>query len=252
MHICIWMHNVYIHTDNSSLLAHTLIDISGTHCYYVLLFGSLVSWQMCSNTSGQTVFNCLWRQEGYCWLCIPLWACNKPFGKQALVAQLQIRGCCEGLKLHIQKNLLYYLGQSKPKCVTHVSLLSFCVLTAAAGSSGCFGCPTMSSVWPLCEAGSKVLWSQWEYLHSSCWSLGLFDVALQSELSWRRGGPHHCHQDGCHLKPWPTAQANRRNDCHGNFPKGRVPIFQSFFLRDLLSQQLKKKTTTDPAFVKRE
>lgn len=99
----------------------------------------------------------------------------------------------------------------------------------------------MSSVWPLCEDGSKGLWSQWEDFNWNCWALGLFDVALQSELNWRRGGPHHCHQDGCHLKPWPTAQGNGRNYCHGNFQRGRAFIFQSFGLGDLLSQQLKKR-----------
>lgn len=66
-------------------------------------------------------------------------------------------------------------------------------------------------------------------------------MTLQSELSWKRGGPHHCHQGGFHLKPWPTAQGNWRNDLHGNFPKHRVFLFQIFGLRDLLSQQLKKK-----------
>lgn len=125
----------------------------------VLLFGHLLSWWIRSNTSGQRVSNCLWRQGGSCWLLIPVWAWNKPFGKQVPDRIGSDKGMLRRTKTFTFKNPLHCLGQSQPKRIRHVSLLSLCVLTAAAVSNGRFGCPSMSSVWPLCEAGSKVLWS---------------------------------------------------------------------------------------------
>lgn len=178
---------------------------------------------------------------------MPLWkpyyedpsqaALDPYFGYMNLM--IYIIGCFKCTKTYIQvcTFLCMCVSENTTSAPTRVSILGcslswnalamclYCLLlvpAAAAECKGCFGCFSMPSVWPLSEAGSKVCWSQWEYFHGSCWSLGLLDVALWSELTWKRGGPHYCHQGECHLKPRSTAQGYWRNDCHGNFPRGRV------------------------------